>query len=226
MHCLWCFSEMDNQFSWSDVFLLKKLTGLCDDCKNGLEFLRGNRCEKCSRKSETTVCQDCKWWKEALSNDPLVFNHSVFRYNPFLQEVISKWKYRGDFVLGEIFRPYMQQAYQDILLKMKKDVIVVPIPLSEKRLMERAFNQAEMLARFLPVKTELLLERTEGEKQAKKTREDRINTKNPFLAVKIIKKPVLLVDDIYTTGTTLRHAASSLAASGCPEVYALTLIRG
>jgi len=51
-------------------------------------------------------------------------------------------------------------------------------------------------------------------------------TVNPFNLVKSLNNPVLLVDDIYTTGRTLRHAAQLLKEAGCQEVYALTLCRG
>lgn len=64
-----------------------------------------------------------------------------------------------------------------------------------------------------------------SEKQAKKSRFERIMMKNPFKQTEPFNKPVVLVDDIYTTGRTLRHAAQLLTENGCPEVYALTLCR-
>jgi len=95
-----------------------------------------------------------------------------------------------------------------------------------ERLQERGFNQAEVLAAFLPIENRSLLTRIHSEKQSKMTRSERISTKNPFEIVGHINKKVILVDDIYTTGRTLRHAATLLKEHGCPQVYAYTLIRG
>src|SRR5690625_1097913 len=78
----------------------------------------------------------------------------------------------------------------------------------------------------LPAENKDILTRIHSEKQSKKTRSERLSADNPFVAAKKVNKPVILVDDIYTTGTTLRHAATLLKEQGCPEVYAYTLIRG
>ncbi len=103
--------------------------------------------------------------------------------------------------------------------------LIVPIPLSDERLYERAFNQAEVIAKWIQPEIDLILRREHREKQSKKSRHERITSKNPFILTKTINKPVLLVDDIYTTGTTLRHASTMLKKHGCPRVDAFTLIR-
>src|SRR5699024_2348874 len=120
--------------------------------------------------------------------------------------------------LGNIFKESFKVAFK---ARFPNECVVVPIPLSNERMCSRAFNQADMLATFLPAEKEYVLTRTNTEKQSKKTRIERLTSTNPFK----IKKPVILVDDIYTTGTTLRHAAIILKSNGCPEVYAYTLIR-
>lgn len=226
MHCLSCLEEMNHQLSWSDVFILKKSTGLCDNCFSKLEFLTGDRCRVCSRISTELICTDCVSWKNHYEIDPLEYNYSLFHYNDFMQELISKWKYRGDYVLGEIFRPFILKAFKEKFHHLEKELIAVPIPLSKERIYERGFNQAEMLAAFVPIKKMSLLKRVDGEKQSKKSRKDRLASKNPFFINGKVNKDVLLVDDIYTTGVTLRHAASLLRKSGCQKVYSLTLIRG
>ncbi|WP_339213858.1 phosphoribosyltransferase family protein [Ornithinibacillus sp. FSL M8-0202] len=142
-----------------------------------------------------------------------------------MQDIIAKWKYRGDYELGTVFEEsyttYFQKAFASI-----KNAVIIPIPLSMERLQERCFNQAEMLASFLSLKKMNILSRTHGEKQSKKSRNERIYSENPFILQEKLNNPVILVDDIYTTGTTLRHAAKLLKDAGCPEVYSYTLIRG
>ncbi|ASN04721.1 ComF family protein [Virgibacillus necropolis] len=226
MDCLWCDEEIMEQMTWSDFLLLPSKRSLCANCAAGLEFISGSRCSICSRSSEETLCLDCQKWKKAEGEDVLTKNHSIFTYNTTIQEMITKWKYRGDYCLGEIFKDTVVQSFETAFGYVERDLIVVPIPLSQERLTERGFNQAKMLTDFLPVETKEILTRIHSEKQSKKTRKERITTRNPFSLQETVKKNVILVDDIYTTGATLRHAARLLREAGCPQVYSFTLIRG
>ncbi|WP_068673090.1 ComF family protein [Oceanobacillus sp. Castelsardo] len=226
MNCAWCDTEIILQLSWANLMMLEKAEILCPECKFDLEWIQGNRCDRCSRNTNEKRCTDCQWWEKQKENGSFLFNYSIFSYNPFMKEVIAKWKYRGDYYLGYIFENYVMEAFREKFSFLKKEGLVVPIPLSEERLLERGFNQAKMIADFLPLETKELLTRLHGEKQSKKSRKERILTGSPFFITETINKPVLLVDDIYTTGTTLRHAARLLMEHGCPSVYALTLVRG
>lgn len=218
--------EMQFKLSWSNFLTLTKPEGICEACQVNLKMLAGPRCRRCGRETEAEICKDCEWWMDREGGDTLIRNHSIFQYNVFMQEIITKWKYRGDYILGEIFKHYFYTGFLEQFKPIMKDAVILPIPLSKERLEERGFNQAEALARFLPKEPHLLLTRKHGEKQSKKTRYDRIMTENPFSLTQTIKKPVILVDDIYTTGMTLRHAANVLKQKGCREIYAYTLIRG
>jgi len=226
MDCLWCENEIIPEISWMNLFAPAKSRLLCDACLPQLEMLEGSRCRYCSRVTDEAICSDCSWWRNGRAQDPIEWNHSVFSYNAFMQEVIAKWKYRGDYCLGNIFRYSFVQAFHEKFAFLKKEAVAVPVPLSEERHMERGFNQTEVLADFLPLEKQLILTRSHSEKQAKKSREERISAANPFFITETLNKSVLLVDDIYTTGTTLRHAAALLKKQGCPKIYALTLIRG
>ncbi|WP_106496662.1 ComF family protein [Lentibacillus sp. Marseille-P4043] len=227
MHCLWCDQQLIPEMSWRTILFLSKQTYLCETCECKLELLEGERCNKCSRISEKPVCSDCLRWEQyKLGYDPLVNNYSVFVYNEAIQEVITRWKYRGDYCLGDIFKVNFYQAFKQHFNFLPKETVTVPIPLSAERLKDRGFNQAKMLADFLPLPCQEIITRIDGEKQSKKTRKERIFSKNPFTLTKNINKPIILVDDIYTTGTTLRHAAELLKEGGCPNIYAYTLIRG
>ncbi|GAA0589753.1 comF operon protein ComFC [Virgibacillus siamensis] len=224
MDCLWCDNEIIPEINWTTLFMLPEPEKLCQSCRGKLIELDGKRCEKCSRLSSKSICDDCRWWKE--HKDPLMFNYSIFQYNERMQEMVARWKYRGDYCLGEAFRKQFRNGFRQSFSFLTKQAVAVPIPLSHERLMERGFNQAELLSRFLPVPTRNALSRVHGEKQSKKTRYERITAINPFRLSMAVDKPVVLVDDIYTTGTTLRHAASILKDGGSTEIYALTLIRG
>jgi|SRR5690625_2511454 len=223
MFCLWCNNEIIIEISWVNVIKPSKPKKLCHDCSHKLEVIKGSRCSVCSRSYQGDICYDCERWK---TDDPLVFNHSLFTYNERMQEIIAKWKYRGDYILGEVFRDLFLETFHTVFSFLNNDAVVVPIPLSEERMLERGFNQAKVLANFLPLETKSVMTRIFSEKQAKKTRRERISMRNPFNLQEKINKSVVLVDDIYTTGTTLRHAATLLKQNGCPKIYSYTLIRG
>ncbi|MEN1967326.1 ComF family protein [Lentibacillus sp. N15] len=227
MYCLWCNQPMNPELNWSKLLFLSKPTNLCQTCEKQLQWITGNRCSQCSRVSDALLCDDCQRWAQKFDQDDVLNrNYSVFAYNETIKEMVAKWKYRGDYILGNIFKHYFYRTYRQQLSSLHKQMIAVPIPLSEQRLQERGFNQAKMLADFIPLQQAELLSRMHGEKQSKKTRKERLSAENPFNLTKRVNKPVLLVDDIYTTGTTLRHAAGLLKQNGCPGVFALTLIRG
>lgn len=211
---------------WDNFLFPPKPSKICDNCKRQMTLLNGNRCNRCSRVTEAKLCDDCLRWERYYDGvDVLECNYSVYTYSSFMQDIIAKWKYRGDYELGTVFEEsyttYFQKAFASI-----KNAVIIPIPLSMERLQERCFNQAEMLASFLSLKKMNILSRTHGEKQSKKSRNERIYSENPFILQEKLNNPVILVDDIYTTGTTLRHAAKLLKDAGCPEVYSYTLIRG
>lgn len=227
-NCLYCFEPIQLSITWTNIVQLNEYPLLCVECQNKLVFIQGNRCHICSRRSEFDYCYDCLQWKSYYrEGDPLNKNMSIFVYNDFIKDIITKWKYRGDYILGFIFRKYVQDFFNHHYANMnkEKEMVVIPIPLTSERLTSRCFNQAEVLANFVKgINTEQLI-RVINEKQSKKSRKDRIMTENPFKLLKSLNKSVVLVDDIYTTGRTLRHAAQLLKDNGCQDVFALTLCR-
>lgn len=225
MDCLWCDEEIILNMTWSNFLLLPTKKVLCTNCAGDLNIISGPRCSTCSRAYDGIICPDCQKWRKQTNEEDILKNHSIYTYNTAIQAMVTKWKYRGDYCLGEIFKDPFIQLFEAVFGTLANDPVVVPIPLSQERLTERGFNQATMLADFLPIEKKEILTRIHGEKQSKKTRFERITTQNPFSLNETVKKTVILVDDIYTTGTTLRHAARLLLEAGCPDVYAFTLIR-
>ncbi|MFD1361690.1 ComF family protein [Lentibacillus salinarum] len=227
MHCLWCDTTIMPEISWKTIIWLPKPKRLCASCEDTLMILQGKRCSKCSRVSDSDRCPDCTWLeRRTTQEDSLICNYSVFAYNEAIKEMVARWKYRGDYCLAEAFQRDYRQAFDREFSFLPGKTAVVPIPLSGQRMDERGFNQAQRLADFLPLPTLDILTRSHREKQSKKSRRERLEADNPFRMTGSINNPVLLADDIYTTGTTLRRAASVLKKHGCPAVYALTLIRG
>jgi competence protein ComFC len=231
-HCLLCHEEMVPVVSWGSIFGKGEATKICGDCQGKLLPIRGETCAVCGRPFALldveyrygSICLDCKRWEEDEHwSGSLDQNRSLYSYDNFTKEVIARFKFRGDYILAEIFAREFQKALQ----AYKYDYIV-PIPLSEERLYDRGFNQAEAIIRTADCEPTHLLSRIHTEKQSKKSRHERIHLDQVFKVESDLDfsgKTILLVDDIYTTGSTLRHAALLLKENGAAKVYSLTLAR-
>ncbi|WP_077214819.1 ComF family protein [Bacillus dakarensis] len=231
-YCLSCHSGLIPEVSWSIFFTKTVPTYLCSSCENQLTLVGGPTCKICDRPLEKldpqyvigATCYDCVRWEEDPEwQSALLKNHSIYVYNDFLKEVISQYKFRGDYIIAKAFSENIRKKIKTIDYD-----ILVPIPLSKERQYERGFNQSEGLiveAGFQPTN---FLQRIHSEKQSKKSRHDRIHVQQVFRCIgsDLSDKRILLIDDIYTTGSTLRHAAKLLKEEGAQSVSSLTLARG
>ncbi|WP_025727199.1 ComF family protein [Heyndrickxia ginsengihumi] len=232
-YCLYCHERLDVQLSWLTLMFPPKTSWLCHACKRKLTRIVGTTCRMCCRPLENIaadfiqhdLCLDCvKWEKDSNFADVLVQNISLFAYNDGMKEMLARFKFRGDYILAKIFSDDIKQALHTLQFDM-----LVPIPLSKERLAERGFNQAKALAVEAGFETSDCLERIHTEKQSKKTRAERFQLEHIFYVndhCNINGKTILLVDDIYTTGSTVRHAAYILRKHGAKKVCAFTLARG
>ncbi|SFG73081.1 ComF family protein [Sporolactobacillus nakayamae] len=252
--CLFCNAERREPLTFRTLLSPETEAGFCPACRDGLKRInRRNNCLYCGRDlslldQETVrdrICRDCVWWRKSGRNGLYVKNYSVFSYNEFIKEIINQFKFRGDSILADGFACDLRKTFQRIkkehgtrtafrlLDKMDASFIIVPIPLSAARLAERGFNQAEVLAEKMgaPVTNALVRDKHEP-KQSKKNRRERLMERvTPFrinadYASLIEGGKVLLIDDIYTTGATIRLAAEALAQANPIEIDSLTLIHG
>ncbi len=230
-NCLYCGNELVEVLSWKGLFY-RVPPLLCNKCEKQLVIIEGKRCSGCSRSMEELPsdfikgeqCLDCERWESDHEwKGVLRQNVSLYQYNDFLKEYLARYKYRGDYVLAKPFASILKNYIE----KSEFD-LVTPIPLSNDRLYERGFNQSTALLEEAEVRPSRLLTRSHSEKQSKKTRWERLQQEQVFQLGEggVDGKRVLLFDDIYTTGTTLRQAAKLLKEAGASEVSSLTLARG
>lgn len=166
---------------------------------------------------ETGICTDCAAWDKSIFHS----NHSFYHYNDVMQDLIARFKYRGDYVLADLFAQDIRRAARE----MKCD-LVCPVPLSVSRLAERRFNQSEALIEPAGLQKTLLLARRESNKQSKKSRAERVTARQTFYPVGDASgKSVLVIDDIYTTGATMRLVSRALEQAGAVSVKSITIAR-
>lgn len=220
MRCLICHEEIAPVVTWVNFWQVMEKQTCCQTCKDQFVIIEPG-CPKCHRSDSKRMCFDCERWGNGYP-DPLEQNVSLFEYNDFAKDWVAKWKYRGDYVLVDSIRKQMKSLFEKTGWEAYP---LVPIPLSEERLFERGFNQSEALIHLLEKQPYNLLKRVHAEKQSKKQRWERVASINPFRLEVPVREPVVLVDDIYTTGTTVRHVAALLKEAGCPRVFSLTIFR-
>lgn len=210
IECLSCKTESD----W-----------ICPSCRRGLSLQNENFCF-CGKSGEKGLC--AKHQRE-LGLDGLT---TLFSYTePAVKELISQIKYRGHIDGVNFLTRYYQKA---VLARLPRgEWIVTSVPLSKERYQTRGFNQSELLARKLTEPLydyiDLLIKRRETKPQAKlnkKLREK--NLLGSFAVKKGQETPsqVILVDDVVTTGSTLKEAAKVLRKAGVQSVWGLTIAHG
>lgn len=235
--CLWCHTRFYSPVRWANLWKLDEPEGFCARCLKRLDKINSDSCCKsCGRPLDNLaprfvdngVCFDCREWETGPWGGIFHQNRSLYRYNEFMKEVITRFKFRGDAVLAKAFG----QALADLYQRHFKGYIPVPIPLSAERLNERFFNQAELLAQTINVPIIKMLKRSRHDpKQSKKSREERLMIQDPPYKLnadypEYKSKSFVLIDDIYTTGATVRQAALALAPLHPQAVASLTLVRG
>lgn len=204
---------------------------LCDCCSFQLELIAPeDRCPHCFNKLQEEawqVCQQC-----LHDPHPYIQMGSVFDYEGPAATLVRQLKYANCSYLSSGMGAYMYAQFYYLQWPMPD--IILPIPLSFAHWFERGYNQSALLAQELsyylhcPVKD--LLKRRHGDfSQAALSYEKRhMLTAKSFKisqGFSIKGKTLLLIDDVLTTGTTLRSCAEILKSEGCGNLYALTFCR-
>lgn len=147
---------------------------------------------------------------------------SLYYYNDAMKDYLHRYKFMKDVLLSKVFREEIYQALKN------REEIIVPIPIHPLKKKERTFAHVDELLKQSNIPFHHLLEKRTNETQGEKSREERLKTPQLFKLksnVQVKNKKILLIDDIYTTGTTIKHAKNLLLEAGAKEVKAFTLIR-
>jgi competence protein ComFC len=171
----------------------------------------------------------CLKHREMLGLDGLT---TLFSYaEPSIRELIHQIKYRGHTdAVGFLTRFYQRK----VLARLPRgDWVVTAVPLSRVRQRERGFNQSAIIAKKLtePVYDyiELLIKKRETKPQVKLNKTERQKNLLRSFAIKLgheVPEQVILVDDVITSGSTLKEATKVLRKAGVQQIWALTIAHG
>ena len=210
---------------------------ICMACKNKLQYIKEPRCKRCSKpieQEEKEYCSDCQ-----RKNFHFDKGYSVWIYDDTMKHSIANFKYHSKKEYAKFYTQEMVGLYGNSIKKFSPDVIV-PIPIHRSKYLERGYNQADILARgigkelCIPVLSNLLVRNKKTLPQKKLSDKERLrnlqeafqlNEKAANCYHKEITK-VLLVDDIYTTGSTIETCTNVLKSYGIREIYFIVLCIG
>ena len=205
---------------------------ICGDCAPRIRYVEEPACKKCGKpleKEETEYCADCGRRKHAYSR-----GKAVFPYDRLMRASVARFKYRGRREYADFYAEELVRRCGEAVRAWEPDALV-PIPLHKSRMRKRGFNQAELVALKagkmlgIPVESKLLIRarKTSPQKELNDAQR-RANLKNAFQVRQndVRLKKVVLIDDIYTTGSTIDAAALALLEHGVEKVYFLTICIG
>lgn len=212
--------------------VIRKPAGICDNCRKKLHYIHSPRCLKCGKpvdNDDTEVCFDCS--KHHHDFDRGV---ALWGYTDETRNSIYRFKYQNCRIYSKVYADEIIKNLGDIIRSWQCDVII-PVPIHKRKYRERGFNQAQLLAKDMAdvlgigMDTKVLVRNRYTRPQKELDDNERIkNLENAFtIRENVVQyKRVLLVDDIYTTGSTIDSCAKVLKDKGTVQVFVVCLCIG
>lgn len=202
---------------------------ICDKCLGAIEQLQPPFCERCGRPISRSggLCSRCSVGDQQFF---MARSYGWYQAGTPLAKAIQGLKYEGERALAKDLASLLTRPPVQELLQMGESITYVPQ--SATKLRERTFNHAQLLARHLSHYTGLpvistLRKTTTTEPQADLGRDERLENLTGAFELKQPPPaaPVVLVDDVFTTGATVRECSKVLKRGGAGKVLVVTLAR-
>lgn len=211
----------------------ERADGFCASCRRKTAFQRDPICVTCGKSlpegTDTVLCSDCRNHRHAFTAA-----RSVWIYEGPVKNALYRFKYSNERVIASVLAEGAAEHLGSWIREIGPDVLV-PVPVYRKKYRERGYNQAEVFARALsertgiPVCSSCLCRVRDTPPQKELGRAGR--RRNLIHAFQcrgtgVELKKVMLIDDIYTTGTTADLCADALKKAGAAGVWVLCAAGG
>jgi len=201
---------------------------ICYSCRRSLPQIIPPLCPRCGKPQPSGIlCPSCVGWGARIDGI-----RSPFRFDGVMRQAIYQLKYKN---LRALAAPLAKLLNDYLGTNPVSGEVLVPVPLHQKRLRERGYNQSSLLAQELgkltklPVVDNCLIRQRHALPQARTSTVDerRSNVADAFTCCdhRLRDKQVLLIDDVSTSGATLDACAAALKATGTTSVWGLVLAR-
>ena len=197
-YCLICEQYLEQKSSWNILFGDKSKDIICKTCSNSFH--------------KADIITESQFIRSI---------HCMYHYKEAMKQYIYQYKFLQDVALAQVFVKDFQRA-----LRGKRHI--VPIPMHEQRKRMRTFAHVEQFLQYAKIDYDNILIKQDDIVMGEKSRVERLAMKPLFKLhedANVQKTAYTLVDDIYTTGTTLQQAAKVLLEAGATSIEAITLIR-
>lgn len=205
---------------------------VCVNCKGKFPSIKGPRCMKCSKpilNGEAEYCYDCM-----EKSHHYVCGKALWIYDDMMKRSIARFKYKGSLEYAQVYGEEIVRQHGNWV--RNHGDILVPVPLHKKKEKIRGYNQAEILADAigrrlqLPIDRDMLYRSRDTRPQKELNDKERLaNLSEAFQINKgkrYLPERIMLVDDIYTTGSTIEACTNALQKAGIREVYFLSICIG
>lgn len=205
---------------------------LCFHCDQDYPLIQDPVCNQCGKQlaHDHELCLDCK--KAHHSYEKGI---ALYPYEGGIKEALYRFKYGGRRKYARFFAENMHRQLKETTFYHQVDLIL-PVPVSKERLKERGYNQAGEIARHLskiskiPCNEHILVRDKDTKPQSGFSPSQRArNIKGAFKCLEEFDhkyKVILIIDDIYTTGSTINACAKVLKASGASTIYSSVVCIG
>lgn len=210
------------------VKLAKGENVLCDICKSLIGVPPLNHCDKCGAEISDEYCSTC-----AETDFCFEFSRSVYGFQGPIQHLIHELKYNGRLASAKYLAEGLCQFLKDNA-DYKGYNCIAAVPLHPVRKRERGFNQSELLARSLAKNSGLeyinpIKRKHYTKSQTLLHKDERLKNLSGAFCIRkgqnVTGKNVILVDDVFTTGSTLNEVSKVLLQAGASKVAGLTASR-
>jgi ComF family protein len=201
---------------------------ICPSCLKSLPRITPPLCPRCGLpQSDANLCPSCLGWQAEIDGI-----RAPFRFDGVMRQAIHELKYRNLRALAGLLARLLNDYLLDTPVPGE---VLVPVPLHPKRLRERGYNQSRLLAKELSklaglqMVDDCLVRERHSLPQARTSSvvERRGNVADAFSCRhrRLEGRPVILIDDVSTSGATLDACARALKQAGVVSVWGLVLAR-